>query len=81
MVLLFVTTLGFAFINLETSLAYLTALYAVRMLSMALVNMPITTWGMNALDDRVMNHGTSVNNTLRQVAGSLEPPSSSRRRP
>ena len=71
MVLLFVTTLGFAFINLETSLAYLTVLYAVRMLSMALVNMPITTWGMNALDDRVMNHGTSVNNTLRQVAGSL----------
>ena len=41
------------------------------MFSMSLVNMPITTWGMNALDNKVMNHGTSVNNTLRQVAGSL----------
>lgn len=71
MTLLTVTTFGFAFINLETSIAYLTVLYAVRMFSMSLVNMPITTWGMNALNPRVMNHGTSVNNTLRQVAGSL----------
>ena len=46
-------------------------LYTVRLLSLSLVNMPITTWGMNALDNKVMNHGTSVNNTLRQVAGSL----------
>ena len=48
---------------------FLTVLYTVRMFSLSLVNMPITTWGMNALDNKVMNHGTSVNNTLRQVAG------------
>ncbi len=71
MALLTVTTLAFVFIDLNTSLIYLTAIYTVRMLSMTLVNMPITTWGMNALDIKVMNHGTSVNNTLRQVAGSL----------
>ena len=71
MVLLFATTVGFGLLSLESSLIYITILYAVRMLSMALVNMPITTWGMNALETRYMNHGTSVNNTLRQVAGSL----------
>lgn len=71
MVLLTATTFCFAFLTLETSLVYLTAVYTVRMFSMSLVNMPITTWGMNALDNKVMNHGTSVNNTLRQVAGSL----------
>ncbi|WP_165251940.1 MDR family MFS transporter [Adlercreutzia sp. ZJ304] len=71
MVLLFITTIGFGLLTLESSLVYITLLYMVRMVSMALVNMPITTWGMNALDTRYINHGTSVNNTLRQVAGSI----------
>ena len=65
------STLAFAFLGDSTGLIYLTILYTVRMFSLSLVNMPITTWGMNALDNKVMNHGTSVNNTLRQVAGSL----------
>ncbi|MEC4184297.1 MDR family MFS transporter [Adlercreutzia sp. R21] len=71
MTLLTLTTFAFALLNTETSIVYLTVVYTIRMFSMTLVNMPITTWGMNALDNKVMNHGTSVNNTLRQVAGSL----------
>ena len=71
MVVLTLSTIAFATLTLETSLVFLTIIYALRMVSMTLVNMPITTWGMNALDNRLMNHGTSVNNTLRQVAGSL----------
>ncbi|MCI9130056.1 MAG: DHA2 family efflux MFS transporter permease subunit [Eggerthellaceae bacterium] len=69
--MLFVTTIGFGILGLQSAIWYIVILYMVRMLSMALVNMPITTWGMNALDTSLMNHGTSVNNTLRQVAGSL----------
>lgn len=71
MSLLTLTTFAFAILNLTSSIIYITIVYTVRMFSMSLVNMPITTWGMNALDNKVMNHGTSVNNTLRQVAGSL----------
>lgn len=69
--LLTITTAGFGFLNLHSSIFFICLLYLTRMFSMALVNMPITTWGMNALDTKYMNHGTSVNNTLRQVAGSL----------
>ena len=68
MSLLTLTTFAFAILNLTSSIIYITIVYTVRMFSMSLVNMPITTWGMNALDNKVMNHGTSVNNTLRQVA-------------
>lgn len=71
MTLLTATTFVFAFLGDSTVLAFLIAVYTVRMFSMSLVNMPITTWAMNALDNGVLNHGTSVNNTLRQVAGSL----------
>ena len=65
------TTFCFAFLGTETGLITLTVLYTVRLFSLSLVNMPITTWGMNALNNELVNHGTSVNNTFRQVAGSL----------
>lgn len=65
------STFAFALLSLHSSLIYITALYLVRMFSLSLVNMPITTWAMNSLDNELVNHGTSMNNTLRQVAGSL----------
>ncbi len=65
------TTFFFAFLNTEASIITIMVLYTVRLFSLSLVNMPITTWGMNALDNELVNHGTSVNNTFRQVAGSL----------
>lgn len=69
--ILTLTTFCFAFLGPDTGLITLTILYTVRLFSLSLVNMPITTWGMNALDNDLINHGTSVNNTFRQVAGSL----------
>lgn len=66
-----VASLCFAFLTDATPLAIIIVLYTVRMASIGLINMPIMTWGMNALDNSLMNHGTSVNNTLRQVAGSM----------
>lgn len=71
MSVLLLTTACFGFVGLDTSLVVLTVLFTIRMFAMAIINMPITTWGMNALDNDLMNHGTSINNTLRQVAGSL----------
>lgn len=69
--MLTLTTFCFAFLGSSTSIIFLTALYTIRLFSLSLVNMPITTWGMNALDNELVNHGTSVNNTFRQVAGSF----------
>lgn len=66
-----VTTACFAFLSDSTTLAFLVGLYTIRMFALSLVNMPITTWAMNSLPDELINHGTSVNNTFRQVAGSL----------
>ena len=69
--MLTITTFAMAFLGDGTGIAYLTILYTVRLFSLSLVNMPITTRAMNALDNTLINHGTSVNNTFRQVAGSL----------
>ncbi len=69
--MLALTTATFMFMGPGTGLITLTVIYTVRLFSLSLVNMPISTWGMNALPDKLMNHGTSVQNTFRQVAGSL----------
>ena len=71
LIILTISTLGFATLSSSTDVVWLTIIYTIRMFSLSLVNMPITTWAMNALDNKVLNHGTSVNNTLRQVSGSL----------
>ena len=65
------TTATFMFMGPGMGLITLTVIYTVRLFSLSLVNMPISTWGMNALPDKLMNHGTSVQNTFRQVVGSL----------
>jgi Na+/melibiose symporter-like transporter len=36
-----------------------------------MINMPINTWGINALDNKDIAHGNAINNTARQIAGSI----------
>lgn len=55
----------------NTPLVFLAFVYTVRMIGLSLVNMPLNTWGLNALSNKVMAHGTAIGNTFRQVAGSL----------
>ncbi|MFB5662411.1 MDR family MFS transporter [Alteribacillus sp. HJP-4] len=55
----------------ETSFGYLTFVYTFRMLGVAMVMMPVTTAGLNELPRRLIPHGTAVNNTMRQVSGSI----------
>ncbi|MBC8932743.1 MFS transporter, partial [Escherichia coli] len=38
-------------------------------ISMAM--MPVSTAGMTALPNHLINHGSAVNNTIRQIAGSI----------
>jgi DHA2 family multidrug resistance protein-like MFS transporter len=69
--ILAVTTCWFAFLGDATEAWVIAAVYAVRLLGLAMVNMPIFTWGMNALDNSLVNHGNALMNTMKQVAGSF----------
>lgn len=50
---------------------FLCIIYTARMFGMAIVNMPLVTWGLNSLENRMIAHGNAINNTARQVAGSI----------
>lgn len=71
MLILTTATLPFAFLTKETPIAMIVILYALRMFGIAMVMMPVTTSGMNALPMELISHGTAVNNTFRQVASSI----------
>ncbi|GAY78937.1 multidrug resistance protein [Sporolactobacillus inulinus] len=64
-------TLLLARVDAETSFAYLAIVNAVRMMGLSMVLMPTTTAGLNQLPHHLIPHGTAMNNTMRQVAGSI----------
>lgn len=71
--LLVLSLTTFAFTNLteDTTFAYLATMNGLRMISIAMVMMPMTTLALNQLPNDLIPHGTAMNNTFRQVAGSI----------
>ena len=65
------TIIGFAVMNLQTGFPYVCAMYTIWMFSMALLIMPLTTWGLNTLPPELMAHGTALYNTIKTIAGAL----------
>ena len=59
------------FLSTDTNLIYITIAYTFRMVGIALVNMPLNTWGINSLSGDMIAHGNAINNTARQVSGSI----------
>ncbi|NLW25231.1 MAG: multidrug efflux MFS transporter [Clostridia bacterium] len=71
LIILIVTSGIFAFVDENTGYLFLAVIFTIRSLGMSMVNMPINTWGINALDNRYIAHGNAVNNTARQLGGSI----------
>ncbi len=61
----------FVFIDEDWTFMTVCLIYTVRLFGLAMVNMPINTWGLNSLENRMIAHGSAINNTARQVAGSI----------
>lgn len=70
-VLLTLGTFIFGFFDFDTPLLFVAACQVIRCTGIAFINMPITTWGVNSLDNSLVPHGNSLNNTLRQVSASF----------
>lgn len=50
---------------------YLGAAYALLMLGVSMVSMPLTTTALNSLPPHLIAHGTAMNNTVHTIAGAL----------
>ncbi|MEY8560134.1 MDR family MFS transporter [Jeotgalicoccus halotolerans] len=69
--LILATSVLLSFLTVETTFTYITIVYTVRLLGVGLSMMALTTYAMNALENHMISHGTSLNNTMRQIGGSL----------
>jgi len=69
--LLVISTFMFTNLTTETTFTYLASMNAIRMFAIAMVMMPVTTAGLNQLPSSLIPHGTAMNNTFRQVSGSV----------
>jgi DHA2 family multidrug resistance protein-like MFS transporter len=57
--------------NGETSSGLLATIYAIRMIGIALGLMPLMTHTMNQLTREMNAHGSSMTNTVQQIAASI----------
>lgn len=69
-----VTTVGAVCLFLlpaSASAVLIAAAYAVLVLGLQAAMTPLNTWGINSLDNRVIQHANALSNTLNQVAASF----------
>lgn len=67
-----VVVLGmFSRLTTTESALYVTILYAVMMIGLSMVMMPVSTTGLNQLPKSLYPHGTAIMNTLQQVSGGI----------
>ena len=57
--------------NANSSIVLVAVLCAAQAVGQSLANMPVNTWGINALPNDKIAHGNAIANTGRQVAGGL----------
>ncbi|MBR7794636.1 MAG: MDR family MFS transporter [Bacillota bacterium] len=71
LLLLTITSFLYTRLTPDTSLPYLTIVFAIRMFGISMIMMPSTTAGLNQLSHRLIPHGSAMTNTMRQVAASI----------
>ena len=71
LVLMTVSLFALSRMGTDSSIVLVAALCAAQAAGQALANMPVNTWGINALSNDKIAHGNAIANTGRQVAGGL----------
>ena len=63
--------LGLVGFSLDSALPYIILVYTLLGTGMQAIMTPLNTWGLNSLDNRVIQHANALQNTTNQVGASL----------
>lgn len=55
----------------DSAMVFIALVFCLLQMGLQLTITPANTWGMNSLDNRVIQHGNALINTMNQVGGSL----------
>lgn len=67
----FIGGVGMAFFGLDTPIVFVIVVYTCVGVSLQAVIPPLGTWGLNSLDNRVIQHANALTNTINQVGASF----------
>ncbi len=70
-IIMSVGAIGLYFFNIGTELWFLIASNIIMTVGLQATLTPINTWGINSLDNKVIQHGTALFNTMNQIGGSF----------
>ena len=62
---------GISFFGMDTSVLFVCGTYTIMAVGLQTMATPINTWGVNSLDNRVIQHGNALNSTMFQVGASF----------
>lgn len=62
---------GMVSLTMESSIIFVTVVSMLLTIGLQLLTTPLNTWGVNSLDNRVIQHGNALLNTLNQVGASF----------
>ena len=62
---------GMCLLTADSSMAAVTVCYSIFLFGLMAVGTPLNTWGVNSLDNSVMQHANAVSNTLNQIGASF----------
>jgi EmrB/QacA subfamily drug resistance transporter len=69
-ILMVIGSFSMLFMNLNTSILYITVTQIVRCMGIGLATTPINTWLLASVKEKI-GDGTAISNTLRQIAGAM----------
>lgn len=62
---------GMAALGIDASILSVAAVYTVMVVGLQTMMTPLNTWGVNSLDNSVIQHAQGASNTLNQIAGAF----------
>ena len=62
---------GLANLGIDSSFVTVVLTYTTLVIGLQFTMTPLNTWGVNSLDNRVIQHAQGLSNTMNQVAGSF----------
>ncbi len=62
---------GLARLGIDANFITVVITYTVLVIGLQFTMTPLNTWGVNSLDNRVIQHAQALSNTMNQVAGSF----------
>lgn len=62
---------GMSLLGIDTNIVIVAIAYTVLVVGLQAIMTPLNTWGVNSLDNSVIQHAQGVSNTLNQIAGAF----------